>query len=149
MTRLQQKQTTWITLANMYNSELAEPFLQLNEEDEILVGGAAEAVLLALTVHIKLVDGMPPSSGMHCRTQTRCLRDTLLSSCPQPHICEFGPYPGFPSPVIAQFRDSYSTHAAGITYLSFRGQLRCVFGRGRVTLVWAMRGLTTTTQSVY
>jgi len=53
MTRLQQKWMTYITLANMYNSELAELFLQFKEKDEILVGRAAEAVLLAFAVQIK------------------------------------------------------------------------------------------------
>ena len=38
------------TLANMYNSELVELFLQFEEKDEILVGRAAEAVLLAFAV---------------------------------------------------------------------------------------------------
>jgi len=54
MTRLQQKWMTYITLTNMYNSELAELFPQFKDEDEILVGRAAEAVLLAFAVQIKL-----------------------------------------------------------------------------------------------
>jgi len=54
MTRLQQKWMTYITLANMHNSELAELFLQFEEKDEILVGRAAETVLLASAVQIKL-----------------------------------------------------------------------------------------------
>jgi len=54
MTRLQQKWMTDITLANMYNSEPAELFLQFKEKDEILVGRAAKAVLLAFAVHIEL-----------------------------------------------------------------------------------------------
>jgi len=66
----------------------------------------AKAVLLAFAVQIKLVDRIPPSSGMHCRTQIRW-RDVLLSSCPQPYIHEFGPYPGFPSLIVAQFHDTY------------------------------------------
>ena len=45
---------TYITLANMYNSELAELFLQFREKDEILLGWVAEAVLLAFAVQIKL-----------------------------------------------------------------------------------------------
>jgi len=45
---------TYITLANMYNSELAELFLRFKEKDEILVGRAVEAVPLAFAVQIKL-----------------------------------------------------------------------------------------------
>ena len=45
---------TYITLANMYNSELAELFFQFKEKDEVPVGRAAEAVLLAFAVEIKL-----------------------------------------------------------------------------------------------
>jgi len=45
---------TYITLANMYNSELAELFPQFKEKGEILVGRAAEAVLLVFVVRIKL-----------------------------------------------------------------------------------------------
>jgi len=43
---------TYITLANMYNSELAELFLRFKEKDEILVGRAVEAVPLAFAVQI-------------------------------------------------------------------------------------------------
>lgn len=38
----------------MYNSELAELFVWFEEKDEVLVGGVAEAVLLAFAVQIKL-----------------------------------------------------------------------------------------------
>jgi len=38
----------------MYNSELAELFLQFREKDKILVGRVAEVVLLAFAVQIKL-----------------------------------------------------------------------------------------------
>ena len=43
-------QLTYITLTNMYNSELAKLFLRFKEKVEILVGVATEAVLLAFAV---------------------------------------------------------------------------------------------------
>jgi hypothetical protein len=44
----------------VYNPEFSDLFLRFKEKDEILVDGAVDAVLSALTVQIKLKYKSPP-----------------------------------------------------------------------------------------
>ena len=71
MTRVPQKWMVHITLANMYNGALAELLLRFKEQNDILLGGAAEAVLLAIAVQIKLKYECPPALFKLGRTHRR------------------------------------------------------------------------------
>ncbi|KAI9452204.1 hypothetical protein F5148DRAFT_1237059 [Russula earlei] len=59
----QRKRITYIALAKMCMSRLAELFLQFKEKEEIFVDGTVEAILSAYSVPIKLKYECPPPSN--------------------------------------------------------------------------------------
>jgi hypothetical protein len=66
MTRLQQELIMYITITNVYNSILAEVFLQFKKKDEILVGGLIEVVLFCVQCSgsSSSMDDHPPLAGL-------------------------------------------------------------------------------------